>query len=178
VFQKGRIDVLDRQHLVDRALPNTQRRLHIGDLRRTGRDEEDADLLRSISGLLDSSFPCDLRRDLDGRLDRKKPGDQCREFHTDQPDDRGTGGAYKGRVFHVFADIGAGSLRYQFCGGADFEHVVESDGEKCVEHDVYILQIIKLCIQGRSRKRDRIPVIADVPDGIIGHGLRVVRAVS
>ena len=78
----------------------------------------------------------------------------------------------------AFADIGAGSLRYQFCGGADFEHVVESDGEKCVEHDVYILQIIKLCIQGRSRKRDRIPVIADVPEGIIGHGLRVVRAVS
>ena len=103
--QQERVYVFDRYYIVDIAFFDPERSFCVGYFGGTGRDKDNADLLRLQLGLLHRLRPRDLRRRLHRRFDGQETGDKCGKFHPDQPDHGRTGGADKGRFVHMLLDI-------------------------------------------------------------------------
>ena len=71
-------------------------------------------------------------------------------------------------------DIFPGGLGDKLCGSTDFKDIIKSEVNKRRQQDIHIIQIIKLAVQGRSRKGHRVFVLLHHIHLIIGSMLGVM----
>ena len=147
VGQKERVNILDRDDIINAALLDAERRLGIGNLGGAGGDKDDPDILRPQPGLFHSSRKSDLRRHFHRRLDREQPGEQGGKFHTDQADHGRTGRTYERRLVPVRLYVFPGCLGNKLRRGTYFIDVVESQFQQCIQDNVNAAEIIVLGVE-------------------------------
>ena len=68
------------------------------------------------------------------------------------------------------------SLADQLRSGADLKHIVKAHKQQCIEHNIHIVQIVELAVQGWGRKRHRVFILLHHIQLIIGRKLCMVGA--
>ena len=91
---------------------------------------------------------------------RDRMWDQSRKTHTDQPLYRGAGGADQRIKFRMVTDVIPGKLGDDLSAGTYLKHIIKSAQDQCRQDDIRIFDVIKLTVQGRGRKGNRIFVIS------------------
>ena len=72
--------------------------------------------------------------------------DQIREPHPDQPYHAGARRADQRQLILMLRQIGTGCLTDKFCSRTHLEHIIKTHKQKRMQHNVDVIQIVKLTI--------------------------------
>ena len=144
------IDVADGQHAVHIRPVDADGNPDVGDLGRAGGEEKYADLPWRIAGLLDGGLPGQHGGHLHGGFERQDMLTQIRKPHPDQPHHRWTGRAdYRFFQLAVGQKL-TGCVRDDFRRPGDLEHLIEPHFQQPGQHDIDVVEMVELAIEGRG----------------------------
>ena len=174
MYQLG-IDIADSQHPVHLGPLDADGHPNIRHLGRTGGDKENADAVRRQTSFFHRLLPRQHRRHLHGRFQRKHVFAQVGKAHPDQAHHRRAGGADHWLFQTPLIHQPPRGVGHDLRPPRNLEYMVEPQGEKPPQHNLNIVQMIELPVQGRSRQRHRVPITVQHRQAVVPRLFRVVR---